>query len=151
MLANEADSEDVVQEALYRLVAKRSQWERQGPGEEPLPRPEVAAIFFTIVRNLCVDKLRRCKARSNMATEEWIESVPTAEGYAIAKETRQQIEAGLARLPENWRQALLLRAALEMNYEEISQAMNSTKAQIRTWIFRARQQLSSELKLKGRL
>ncbi len=150
MLTNEADSEDVVQEALYRLVARQSQVDRDSPEIGRLPRPELAAFFFTIVRNLCVDKLRRCKARSNMSAEEWIESVPTAEGHAIAKETRQQIETGLTRLPDHWRQALMLRAALELNYEEISQIMSSTKAQIRTWIFRARQQLSCELKLKDR-
>ena len=150
MLANDADSEDVVQEAFCRLVAKQSPVDCDSLEARRLPRPELAAFFFTIVRNLCVDKLRRSKARSNMSAEDWIESSPTAEGYAIAKETRQQIEAGLTRLPDHWRQALMLRAALELNYDEISHVMNSTKAQIRTWIFRARQQLSCELKLKDR-
>jgi RNA polymerase sigma-70 factor (ECF subfamily) len=156
MLSNEADSEDAVQEALCRLVAKQSALaqsdaaESGDPGRPSWTQPELAAIFFTTLRNLCVDKLRRKRPRSNMAAEEWIESVPSAEGHAIAKETRQQIEKSLSQLPENWRQALVLRSAFELNYDEISQVMHSTRAQIRTWIFRARQQLSCDLKLKDR-
>jgi RNA polymerase sigma-70 factor (ECF subfamily) len=150
LLTNEADSEDVVQEAFYRLVAKHARSEAEPDEARRLPRPEFAAIFFTTVRNLCVDRLRRTKPRSNVSAEEWIERVPSPEGFAIAKETRQQIERGLARLPDSWRQALMLRAAFEMNYDEISRVMHCTKAQVRTWIFRARQQLSGELQIKDR-
>ena len=74
-------------------------------------------------------------------------SAPSAESHAIAKETRQQIEIALAKLPDRWREALLLRTS-GLNYEEISEAMTCSKAQIRTWIFRARQQLISQLKLE---
>jgi RNA polymerase sigma-70 factor (ECF subfamily) len=150
LLANEADSEDVVQEAFCRLVAKHARSEGESAEPRSLPRPELAAIFFTTVRNLCVDRLRRIRPRSNLDAQEWIEHFPSAEGIAIAKETRELIRRGLARLPDRWRQALLLRAAFELNYEEISQIMGCTKARIRTWIFRARQQLSGELQLEGR-
>lgn len=156
LLSNEADSEDAVQEAFCRLIAKRSAALSETPGSadsevaKSWSRSELAAIFFTTLRNLCLDKLRRIKPRSNMTADEWIRPAPTAEGHAIAKETRQQIERALARLPENWRQALVLRSAFELNYDEISQLMHSTRAQVRTWIFRARQQMSCDLKLKDR-
>lgn len=150
LLGNEADCEDVVQEAFCRLVARESSAHMTARDTPRPARSELAAIFFTTVRNLCIDKLRRNKARSNVSAEQWIEAVPSAESQAIANETRQQIESGLARLPEHWRQALMLRAAFELNYEEISQIMNSSRAQIRTWIFRARQQLSGDLQLKDR-
>jgi len=150
LLANEADCEDVVQDAFCRLVAKQSSSEPELPEAQRIPRPELAAIFFTTLRNLCIDKLRRTRPHSNMPTEEWIQNVPGPEGYAIANETRQQIERALAQLPPTWRQALMLRTAFELNYDEIGQILQSTRAQIRTWIFRARQQLSSDLKLKDR-
>ena len=141
LLTNEFDSEDVVQEAFCRLVAKYQR------GEWNPPRAELAAIFAKIIRNLCIDKLRRTKSQTNTNEECWIGSAPSAESCAIAKETRQQIEVALAQLPDRWRDALLLRTS-GLNYEEISQAMNCTKAQIRTWIFRARQQVISQLKLE---
>ena len=152
LLANEADSEDVVQEAFCRLVARRSaalSTNGSSPGSEFATSGETAAIFFKIVRNLCIDKLRRKKLQSNVDGQQWIERTPGVELHAIAKETRQQVESALARLPERWRQALLLRA-YELNYEEISRVMNCTKPQVRTWIFRARQQLSCELMLEER-
>ncbi len=144
LLTNEFDSEDVVQEAFVRLVTKYQR------GEWNPPRGELAAIFAKIIRNLCIDKLRRNSSQTNANEECWIGAAPSAESCAIAKETRQQIEIALAKLPDRWREALLLRAS-GLNYEEISEAMNCTKAQIRTWIFRARQQLISQLKLEDAL
>jgi RNA polymerase sigma-70 factor (ECF subfamily) len=139
LLGNEAESEDVVQEACCRLVAKGrgGEWNR--------PRDERAAIFARIIRNLCIDRLRRAKFCCNMASVEWISVEPSAERQVIANETRDRLIDALGRLPDSWREALLLRTS-GLNYEEIAQAMSRTKAQIRTWIFRGRRQLESELR-----
>jgi RNA polymerase sigma-70 factor (ECF subfamily) len=141
LLNNESDSEDVVQDALCRLVA------RQQSGAAQPARAELAAIFARIIRNLCIDRLRRRKSHSNVDGSAWMGSEPTAESYAIARETGERLRVALERLPDRWREALLLRAS-QMNYEEISEALRCTKAQIRTWIFRARRQLGDELRLE---
>jgi RNA polymerase sigma-70 factor (ECF subfamily) len=142
LLGNECDGEDVVQDAICRLIAKRQKEDWNPPANER------AAIFAKVVRNLCIDKLRRTKPLSNADAEQWFDRKASAEDAAIARETRQQLGAAIDRLSDNWRGALLLRAS-GLPYEEISQVMRVTKAQVRTWIFRARQQLISELKLEG--
>lgn len=139
LLGDEAESEDVVQEACCRMVAKRR------GGEWNPPRVEQAAIFARIVRNLCIDRLRRAKFCCNLASVDWISVEPSAERQAIANETRDRLVDALGRLPDTWREALLLRTS-GLNYEEIAQAMERTKAQIRTWIFRGRRQLESVLR-----
>lgn len=141
LLSNEFDSEDVVQEAFCRLLAKRQN------GDWNPPKTELAAIFARIIRNLSIDKLRRTKPITVQEAELCISHEPTPESQAIAKETRQQLQAALTGLSDRWREALMLRAS-GLNYEEISQVMNVTKAQVRTWIFRARQRLIDDLNLE---
>ncbi len=60
-----------------------------------------------------------------------------------------QIEQWLEQLPPEWADALKLKVNGQLSYAEIADVMNATHAQVRTWIYRARRQLETELNKTG--
>ena len=57
------------------------------------------------------------------------------------RDLEEFFQTALKRLSENQRTALLLRKQQGMSYGEIAESMGATEGRVKTWIFRARQQL----------
>ena len=55
------------------------------------------------------------------------------------------IREAIDQLPTSWADALRLRIDGELSYDDISKVLKCTKAQVRTWIYRARRQLERDL------
>jgi len=70
----------------------------------------------------------------------------TPETVIAARQIAQAVDAGLAALPEDQRQALILREIEGLSYEEIATLMNSPVGTVRSRIFRAREAISAKLK-----
>lgn len=139
MLRNSADAEEVVQEAFCRLLISRHRVEDSD---------EFAAVFFATVRNLCVDVIRRRQRRPTMsivdlATES--KESAEAEGSGELALLQRAIRDAIDKLPEQWSAALRLRIDGSLSYDKIAHVLNCSKAQVRTWIFRARRELEREL------
>ena len=70
----------------------------------------------------------------------------TPESVLAAKEVAAAVNAALAALPEDLRQALTLREIEGLSYEDISGVMNCPIGTVRSRIFRAREAISAKVK-----
>ncbi len=73
-------------------------------------------------------------------------SEETPETILAAKEIAATVNAAMASLPEDLRQAVTLREIEGLSYEEIAEAMNCPIGTVRSRIFRAREAISAKVK-----
>jgi RNA polymerase sigma-70 factor, ECF subfamily len=75
-----------------------------------------------------------------------LSSSETPESALAAKQIGQAVNAALADLPEELRQAVTLREIEGLSYEEIAEAMSCPIGTVRSRIFRAREAISQRVK-----
>lgn len=145
---NRAESEDIAQEAFLKLY-------KAAPGLRPEAR--LSTILYKIAYHLAVDRARRLKSRAERAPTGSLDAAqPAGEPAEPAAETPDAIyeaaqasgrlAAGLARLPETQRLALLLRAYEGRSYAEIAEILDLSVASVESLLFRARQSLARLIK-----
>lgn len=114
LLRNEADAEDVVQEAYARALRYR---------QDALAGDSLAWML-AIVRNVGYDCLRhrqRISLRSvPMDLEQTQADTPSPEAILAAKLNAESIHRSLARLPTHQRRVVILRDLEQMPYKEIA-------------------------------
>ena len=144
MLGNENDAEEVVQEAFLRLARREIEeaWTEEN-------ERRFTGMLFTTVRNLSIDLLRKKGRRKNVSLTNVNEPMVEQPDEGSARQLNQQITQLMSELPETWAEALKLKLTGELTYEEIATVLDCTKAQVRTWIFRARKQLARGLTKYG--
>jgi RNA polymerase sigma-70 factor (ECF subfamily) len=116
--ANEADAEDVLQEALVEA------WERTPEGREP-----DAALVFATIRRRAIDLARGRQRRERR--EQAVAGEAEAGGHGPAwftsptedAETRSLLEAGVRGLPEPLREVVVLRFWGGLTFAEIAEAV----------------------------
>ena len=124
---NRGDAEDITSETFVRAWAS----------SEPIRSATVKAFLFTIARRLFLQSLRG-RSRHVALTEELRDpGAATTTQAEVDSELRRTL-AALQELPEIDRSALLMRAADEMPYEEISRALGISLASTKVKIHRAR-------------
>ncbi len=64
----------------------------------------------------------------------------------LTAETVELVRRHIALLPDDWREALVLREQQGMGYREISEALGATESQVKTWLHRARVKLAKSVK-----
>ena len=60
----------------------------------------------------------------------------------VMNEQQEMVQGLLQELPEDYRQAVVLRYWYEMSYDEIAEMMNTTVSAIKSRLFRARRLLA---------
>ena len=144
MLRNRADAEEVTQEAFCRLWAAHPQWqEMTGNGVAQELQTQFPPLFFTTIRNQCIDQIRKRQRQRQVSLESTPE--PVSKRTTDVSELDQQIVQLLSQLPDNWADALKLKVNGRLSYAEIASVLGATHAQVRTWIYRARRRLAAEL------
>ena len=78
--------------------------------------------------------------------ENELTSSETPEAILASKEIAEMVNAAMAALPEELRQAITLREIEGLSYEEISELMNCPIGTVRSRIFRAREAISQRIK-----
>ena len=151
ILANRAQAEDVTGEVFLTLFSNKYTSDRNA---------KFSTWLYTVARNKCIDHIRK---RNNVFSL-WFKSSTGEEGqFAIAdeneiprdelikKEAASEVKNALAKLPNNQKEALVLREYQQLSYEEISQVLDCSLENVKVLIYRAREQLRVELKsfLKG--
>jgi RNA polymerase sigma-70 factor, ECF subfamily len=146
LVGNEADAEDLVQETYLDAFRHARQLRNVA---------HCRAWLFRILRNRRVAGERRRQARRELVlveggfepTAETVvsEALPQFERAAMARLARAAIVEALARLPEDWRSALLLCDFEGFTYEEIATIMECPIGTVRSRIARARAQLMGQL------
>jgi RNA polymerase sigma-70 factor, ECF subfamily len=102
---------------------------------EPIRMATVKGYLFTIARNLFLQGLRK-KSRQVELDDQLRDPQPSPYAQAEHKEELQAVLAGLQKLPEIDRAALLMRAFDEMPYEEIARALGISLASVKVKIHR---------------
>lgn len=136
-LRDPSDAEDAVHDAFIRLSTG-------APRAVASPR----AWMFRVLRNLCVDRLRRARRRDAQPEAEIAVSlhaagaeIRTAEAELATSEALARAAAAIERLPREEAQVLTLKVAGGLSYEEIAYLTDASIGAVRARLHRARKLL----------
>ncbi len=143
ILGDAAEAEDAVQDAFLRLT-------RRDEGAEEMM--SLRAFVYRVVRNVCIDRLRRRSRQPQMVTDEGLESYPAAnwtastpETKALTSESFRRIADAMKKLPDVEGEALSLVVVEGLSYREVSVATAVPIGTVRSRLNRARQNLRAML------
>lgn len=130
------EAEDLGQEAFARFFAALPRYQGRG---------RVMSYLLTIAANLARDR-----RRTPVVDPIDADVAPAAPEHAPAaqaesRDTLRRVRAVMDRLPEEERQALVLKELEKLPYAEIAQVMGVSVGAVKQKIFRARRRLRAEL------
>ena len=147
LLNSRADAEDVTSEVFLQLFYKKFQYDG---------RAKLTTWLFTVARNGCMTKLRSAKGVISMwfkkeddsEFESWdvVDSGPLPGDELTRRETARSVKRALLKLPQEQKQALILREYFQKDYQEIAQILDCSLDNVKVLIFRAREALRVDLK-----
>ena len=115
--------------------------------------------LYRLASNACVDLLRkegrhRAAAGPSLNDEEFLleiqDEAPSPHALAEQAELKEQIEASLASLPEEYREVLILREIHQQSYDEISEILSLDLGTVKSRINRGRKRLRKFLLESGK-
>jgi RNA polymerase sigma-70 factor (ECF subfamily) len=141
---SEEAAEDLCQDAFSRLVEKKMAF----------PTPEEAKYWLIrVATNASLNYAKR-KERERRAYQkafrEDVRKTETGESELLAKESREEVQEALKKLPKNLRMVLILREYGELNYKKIGQVLGISEGNVKVRVFRARERLAVLLKAEER-
>jgi len=130
-------AEDLCQESFFRLYERNMVF----------PNPEEAKYWLIrVVKNASLNYAKR-KERERKAYQrafkEDTRQEETGEGLLVKKETSEEVQRALEKLPENLRMVLVLKEYAEMNYKEIGRVLGISEGNVKVRVFRARERLAA--------
>jgi RNA polymerase sigma-70 factor (ECF subfamily) len=140
LAGNEADALDASQEALIAIV-------RGLPGFDG--RAAFTTWAYRVATNACLDELRRRGRRPVPGLPEDRDGLPRtgaapSAGIEVLPD-RLAVDAALARLPEEFRVAVVLRDLCDLEYADIAEALDIPAGTVRSRIARGRAVLADLL------
>ncbi len=140
-------AEDAAQETFVRLYRAAGRYQ---------PTAKFSTYFYTVLGNLCRDRLRatrRRTARGEVTEDAFVidELVAGPEARrpdrrAEAAEDRALVRRVVAELPEKLMRAVSLREFEGLAYQEIADVMDANLGEVKTWIHRGRKKLAHRLR-----
>jgi RNA polymerase sigma factor (sigma-70 family) len=127
LLADDALAEDVAQETFLRLHRRLASFTFQS---------KFSTWLFQIARNAGIDELRRRERQERLAR-----STPPVAGSAGGADARAELDAALASLPVEMREALVLIEVLGYRYREAGVALGIPAGTVKSRVFHARLRL----------
>ena len=139
LLRNRTEAQDIVQESMVRMWKHQSKIDEAGA---PMWLKRTA-------HNLCIDRIRRRKVRSEVGTETLeetsIDSSPGPDRMAESDRLGQEIGQALGQLSEQDRSVLILREVQQRPYAEIAEMLSMPMGTLKARLHRAREQLRKKL------
>ncbi len=136
------DVEDLAQEVFIKVYTHLADFET---------RAAFRTWLYRIALNASIDHSRKLKLRRMLSLDgltDWAKERLTFQNAtssphqsAEQSELKQQIQAGLDRLPEDFRRALVLRDMEGLEYEEIAEITGWNLGTVKSRLFRGRQRL----------
>lgn len=143
MLRDEAEAKDVVQEVVIKLWKQRHTMDQI---------QNLEAWTMRLTRNLSIDKMRsRHRRHEPLEHANGLSSTTAAPDEKLERADQMiQLKKMIRQLPEKHRLVFQLRDIEGMTYKEIGEVLDMTSSQVKTNLFRARQQVREYL-LKSKL
>ncbi|MGD8586596.1 MAG: sigma-70 family RNA polymerase sigma factor [Chloroflexota bacterium] len=140
MLGNADEAEQAAQEAFIRAWTRLDSYD---------PDHKFSTWLLSITSNYCIDQLRKRRAQL-LSIEGPLPAHPSLmsehtdgpEAQATSNERQERVQHLLNTLPDDYKQAVVLRYWYDMSYEEIAEVMETTVSAIKSRLFRARRQLA---------
>ncbi len=128
---NGSDADDLVQDTLIKAWTNRDKFE---------PGTNLRAWLFTILRNTYYTQINRRRREVRDETGEYANNLssPPTQDWSVAM---RALQAGLARLPDEHREALILVGAAGLSYEEAAEICGCALGTIKSRVNRARARL----------
>ena len=136
MLESQADAEDAVQDLFIKLWGNREQLDTV---------LNFKAYCTTLMKNLCIDKLRKeSKVQGMEPGPDIAESRLVDEDYD-AREKLERVMAAIERLPGRQRDVMKMYVLEEMSYDEIAERTGMSNLTLRVLLSNARKSLRSQI------
>jgi RNA polymerase sigma-70 factor (ECF subfamily) len=139
LVRNDHDAEDIVQEAFAKAFVAMN----------ALRNSDARAWLLSIVRNTAISFMQRQKRAQEVAwndnAPEPSDSAPDPETGMIGKSRRECVRAAIERLPQEYRETLVLREIEGLPYKEIAGILQVPMGTVMSRLSRARNLLIEEL------
>lgn len=140
MLGNSGEAEEAAQEAFIRAYTRLDSYD---------PAHKFSTWLLSITSNFCIDQIRKRRAVL-LSIDEPLPPHPALhsdnnkgpEAEYMAQEREQLVQGLLKELPDEYRQAVVLRYWYDMSYEEIAETQKTTVSAVKSRLFRARRILA---------
>ncbi len=139
VLGDRAEAEDVTQDAMMRLWRMAPDWQSG--------QAKVSTWLYRVVMNLCLDRKRR-----NRGGSVGLDAIPEPEDPTQSVADRMQdsarwdaLQAGLMKLSERQRQAVVLRHIEELSNPEIAGIMDITVEAVESLTARGKRALAAAM------
>ncbi len=137
VVGNEQDAMDAAQEALIRIYTKIGSYEEKAQFKTWVQR---------IVTNICIDKFRRTKPTVSIEEHDLVfQEKQNVEHEVLSAYAAQDIRDAIDKLPEHHRAVVVLRYLQDFSYNEIADSLDLPLNTVKSYLFRARQQLQTYL------
>ena len=135
LLRDNAEAEDVVQEAFIRL------WEHR----ESMSDARVKPWLLRVTRNLCLDRLRQRRPQVDLEDAALESANPDPSQGLQQLRLADRLGLAIAGLKEPQRSLVILRDLQQRSYEELAEVTGLSLPQVKTYLHRARQRLRDQL------
>ena len=137
ILGNPDDAADAVHDAFATALARPEAYDdKRGP---------LRPWFLTVVRNRCLDMLRRRRG-SDVPVEQLLEPSSGPEELLENADVAKAIQRALASIDSEKRQIVVLRDYLDLSYAEIADVLSIAPGTVMSRLHRARLVLKEALK-----
>ncbi len=140
-IGNHHDAEDITEQTFLQAYRHFDRAQRESNGR-PL-RPWLIRIAHNLAANYYRDRSR--KPQSNLDDAAVISSPLGTERVVEEREEVKEVLEGVTKLPEDRREALIMRFALDMDNREIARALGRSEGATKVLIHRAIKQLEQGL------
>jgi RNA polymerase sigma-70 factor (ECF subfamily) len=136
ILGNSHDAADAVHDAFAAVLSS--------PGRYDSARGPLKPWFLSVVRNRCIDLLRR-RRNSSQPVEELVDPGKTPEQYIESQQRDRQLQQALKEISADQRQIVVLRDYLDISYAEIAEVLAIAPGTVMSRLHRARLALKEVL------
>ncbi len=136
IMGNEADAEEIVQEALLRLWINAPRWR---------PAAAFRTWFYRVVVNLCLNRKRRAPFAALEDAGEPPDPGLDPMGELESRQSERLLAAAVAGLPERQRAAVVLTYQEGLPNAETAAVLGTTVSGVETLLVRARRSLRKTL------
>ena len=141
-IGNHHDAEDLTEQTFLQASRHFERAQRESNGR-PL-RPWLIRIAHNLAANYYRDRSRR--PQTPLEDADVLSTPHPTEKLVEGREEVQEVLAGVAKLPDDRREALIMRFALDMDNREIARALGRSEGATKVLIHRAIRQLEESLK-----